>query len=143
MIRAVIDTNVFASGVLGLARAQSIPGEIFRQWRKHAFLLITEQAIIDEVERVLATPFLVERIPASESAAAVDALRQDAVLTVITTEIRGIATHPEDDVVLAIAVSAAADFLVTGDKQVQRLETYQGVRIVSPREFLAFLPVPD
>lgn len=143
MIRAVIDTNVFASGVLGLARTESIPGEIFRQWRKHAFLLITAKAIIEEVERVLATPFFAERIPASESAAAVAALRQDAVLTVITADIRGIATHPEDDVVLAVAVSAAADFLVTGDKQLQRMEAYHGVRIVSPREFLAFLPMPD
>ncbi len=143
MIRAVIDTNVFASAVLGLSRPQSIPGEIFRQWRQNAFLLITAQAIIEEVERVLAATYFVARIPASDSATAIDALRQDAVLTTVTSNIRGIATHPEDDIVLSVAVSAHADFLVTGDKQLQRLAVYQGIRIVSPRDFLAFLRAPD
>jgi hypothetical protein len=41
--------------------------------------------------------------------------------------------------VLAAAVSADADYLVTGDRQLQRLGTYEGVRIVSPRDFLALL----
>jgi predicted nucleic acid-binding protein len=50
-----------------------------------------------------------------------------------------VATHPEDDLVLATAVSAHADYLVTGDRKLQRLGSYQGVRILSPREFLAVL----
>ncbi len=53
------------------------------------------------------------------------------------------ATHPEDDLVLATAVSAAADYLVTGDKQLQRLGGYHGVAIVSPRDFLALLQQQD
>ena len=47
-----------------------------------------------------------------------------------------IATHPEDDLVLATAVSAQADYLVTGDRQLLALGTYQGVRNVRAREFI-------
>ena len=32
-----------------------------------------------------------------------------------------------------------ADYLVTGDRKLQDLEEYQGVRILSPRQFLALL----
>ena len=48
----------------------------------------------------------------------------------------GVATHPEDDLVLATAVSAQADYLVTRDRQLLKLGSYQGVAIVSPTEFL-------
>lgn len=69
-------------------------------------------------------------------------LRDDAIRTVLTAFITGVASHPEDDVVLDAAVSAAVGFLVTGDKQLQRLGTFQGVRIVSPGSFLGLLDQP-
>jgi predicted nucleic acid-binding protein len=50
--------------------------------------------------------------------------------------VTGVATHPEDDLVLAAAVSAGADYLVTGDRKLQALDTFEGVRILSPRQFL-------
>ena len=57
----------------------------------------------------------------------------------ITREVHGVATHPEDDLILATAVSASADYLVTGDRHLQALGSYEGVRIVSPRDFLTIL----
>ena len=45
----------------------------------------------------------------------------------------------EDDLVLAAALSAGANYLVTGDTRLQRLRTYEGIRIVSPREFVEVL----
>ena len=49
------------------------------------------------------------------------------------------ATHPQDDLVLAAAVSAGADYLVTGDRKLLSLGRYLGVTIVSPRTFLTLL----
>ena len=53
----------------------------------------------------------------------------------LTAEVRGVATHSEDDLVLATAVSAKVDYLVSGDKTLQCVRAYEGVTIVSPREF--------
>jgi putative PIN family toxin of toxin-antitoxin system len=139
MMQVVLDTNVFASGVLGARRSESTPGEIFRRWRRRTFGLITSPHLIEEVERTLADRFFTDRIPASDSAAAIEALKQDARIITLTTTVSGIATHPEDDLVLAAAVSAAVDYLVTGDKKLQQLGSYQGVAIVSPRAFLTLL----
>jgi len=63
-------------------------------------------------------------------------LERDTACTTISHEVRGVATHPENDLILATAVSARADYLVTGDSKLQRLGSYQGVIIVSPRGFL-------
>lgn len=56
-----------------------------------------------------------------------------------TVRIDGVATHPEDDRVLEAAVSAAVDYLVTGDKALQRLGEYAGIPILDPRAFMAIL----
>jgi len=44
-----------------------------------------------------------------------------------------------DDLVLASAVSAGADRVVTGDQDLLVLQQYAGVRVVSPRQFLEWL----
>lgn len=58
----------------------------------------------------------------------------------VTEFVSGVATHPEDDLVLATAVSGKADYLVTGDKPLRKtVPKYQGVKLVTPVEFLKVL----
>ena len=42
-------------------------------------------------------------------------------------------------VVLATALSGKVDYLVTGDSKPQRLGSYQGVRVASPRQYVAII----
>jgi len=63
-------------------------------------------------------------------------LREHAEVIPVTAELAGVATHPEDDAILATAVSARADYLVTSDKQLQRLGSYAGVTSLAPHDFL-------
>jgi len=68
---------------------------------------------------------------------------QHATLYPITVTITGVATHPEDDLVLATALSAGADYLVTGDRRFRaRVPRYQGVIVISPADFLIILGAP-
>ncbi len=46
---------------------------------------------------------------------------------------------PDDDRVLAAAIAGEAEALVTGDGDLLVLGAFQGVRIVSPREFLELI----
>jgi predicted nucleic acid-binding protein len=68
-------------------------------------------------------------------------LESDLVAVALTAVVQGVATHPEDDVILATAASARADYLVTGDRQLQALGKFGSTRIVSPREFLDLLGI--
>jgi predicted nucleic acid-binding protein len=51
-----------------------------------------------------------------------------------------VAGDPKDDPIIATALVAKADYLVTGDRaHLLPIREYQSIRIVSPREFLKTL----
>ncbi len=92
--------------------------------------LITSVALLDELEDVLArklgpkreaarhTRVELERIAEVTSPALVQALSRDS----------------DDDVVLATAVAAKADVLVTGDQDLLVLQQCGGIPILTPRD---------
>ena len=143
MKRAVFDTNLIASGLAGYRRNESTPGALLRRWFAGAFTLVMSDHLIAEVERTLTKPYFVAHTTPVTRALTVAALREQAMWTDITEIVSGVATHPEDDLVLATAVSANADYLVTGDKPLQKLGRYEAVAILSPRDFLALLDTLD
>jgi uncharacterized protein len=95
--------------------------------------------ILEELERTLQKPYFLHYLSAGQSSRFIKLLQRRAAVLPITVSVQGIATHPEDDRILATAVSGKADYLVTGDSELQRVGTYQGVRILSPRRFLEIL----
>lgn len=107
------------------------------------FELCVSEAILVEFERTLGKPYFSQRLTPEEIAANLVLLNNEATVVPIARELRGVATHPEDDRILETAVTAVAEYLVTGDRQLQLLENFEGIRIVSPREFLDLLVSED
>lgn len=138
MIRAVLDTNVLASGFASHGEG-SPPVKILDAWRARFYVLIVSEHLLIELARTFEDRYFRRRLMPEDIAADLRLLHRQALTTDITVEVHGVATHQEDDLTLASAVSAHADCLVTGDKKLQALGNYQGVRIVSPREFLELL----
>jgi uncharacterized protein len=138
VISAVLDTNTIVSGTIV---PQGMPGQILQAARSQHFRWVTSAAIIDEVTRTLYRPRIQRKYQISSGAVnrVRELLERETVVSPISTPVQGVATHPEDDLILASAVSAQVDYLVTGDQQLQRLGSYQGVTIVSPRRFLEIL----
>jgi putative PIN family toxin of toxin-antitoxin system len=54
----------------------------------------------------------------------------------IGDKVNGVCRDPYDDIFLSVAVSAAASWIVTGDKDLLEVGEYGGARIVPPNEFL-------
>jgi putative PIN family toxin of toxin-antitoxin system len=139
VIRAVLDTNVLASAIAGAGYRQSVPGEVFRRWRRRTFQLVVSRHILEELKHALARPYFADRFTTDQVGRALRTFGKRGEWAPMDRAVTGVASHPEDDPVLATAISASVDFLVTGDRQLQRLGSYRGVRIVSPREFLDIL----
>jgi putative PIN family toxin of toxin-antitoxin system len=133
----VLDTNVLASGFA--SRPSSIPALLIDAWHARQFTLVVSRHILTELARTFESTYFRRRLSLTEVAADLALLRRQAIISPITAQVRGVATHPEDDLILATAVSAQADYLVTGDTKLQGLATYQGVTILSPRAFLELL----
>lgn len=142
MIVAVIDTNVLASGIAGFPWSQSPATRLLLAFLANRFTLIVSADILVELRRTLRKPYFARRISQADAEQAVRRLEQLAIYTLHTVEVHGVATHPEDDLVVAAALSASAEYLVTGDKGLQSRGAYQGVRILTPAQFAAFLAVP-
>lgn len=136
MITAVLDTNVLASGFVNQA---GTPGQILLHWTYEAFTLVVSEHILVELARTFDAPYFRRRLTPEQRAANLALLRSVARIAPVTADVRGVATHPEDDAVLATAVSGGAGYLVTGDHRVQELSIYRSVRILSSRTFLALL----
>jgi uncharacterized protein len=139
MIEAVLDTNVLASGLAGFRQPTSTPGQLLRHWQDGRFDLILSEFILTELAHTLQQPYFQRRLSSQMLAGLSTLLRSQARIVPITARVQGVATHPEDDRVLATAVSAGANYLVTGDKKLQQLQTFEGVAILSPRSFLDML----
>ena len=136
MIRAVLDTNVLASGAVS---SSGTLREILAAWADEQFELVISDPLMVELRRTLQKPYFQARSDERRIRAFLTILEQDATRTPITAQVSGVATHPEDDLILATAVSSQSDCLVTGDRKLQQLGTYQRVKILSPRAFLEVL----
>lgn len=140
MSRTVLDTDVLASG-FARSNPSAAPTQLLDAWRAGAYTLVLSDHVLAELENTFADPYFTRRIEPAQARANLHLLRTEAIITPLTAMVRGIATHPEDDLMLATAVSAQADYLVTGDRKLQRLGAYAGIAILSPRAYLEVLQV--
>lgn len=103
------------------------------------YQLVLSEEILGEVERVLTTrPRLQRRYAytADQVRAFVAGLRNLAEIVEPLPGIRGIVRDPADDHVIAAALAAAAEVIVTGDAGLLDLGMHEGIAILTPRAFL-------
>ena len=138
-MRVVLDANVLISGVLAQTRPGTTLGRLVLALEALEFRLVTSQPILDEVQRNLSRVLAPTDVSEFAIKQYLEFLRVAAELVEVSSVIVGVATHHDDDWILATAVSGEAEILVTGDKQLLALNQYRGVTIVTPRQFLDLL----
>ncbi|MCY4144119.1 MAG: putative toxin-antitoxin system toxin component, PIN family [Gammaproteobacteria bacterium] len=132
-MRVVLDTNILVSALITKGTP---PDQICQAWLSSKLELITSVAQIDEVMDVLARPRLRSYIDSDEAAQMVAAIHQRATV-LMDVAVTKRSPDPKDDAILAIAVAAAADLLVSGDKSgMLALGDVEGIPICSAREAL-------
>jgi putative PIN family toxin of toxin-antitoxin system len=135
-LRVVLDTNVLLSGI---AYPASVPGKILAAWRHGSVEVLLSTYILDELRRVL--PRLAHRhgLTSAEIDDLVDALSIQAEvvepLPQAEPALRDIDDQPVLGTLLAALKISAADYLITGDKDLLALaDRYP---IVDPAQFWA------
>lgn len=138
MLRAVLDTNIFVSG---LKDSKTPPGQILQLWKKNQFIIITSPQLLAEIHEVLMRPPILSLL--KQTPTIVDKfikfLIQRTFVTEGKLEIDVLKNDPDDNMVLATAIEGQAAYLVTGNTKHFPFEEYQGVKIVKPQEFIATL----
>jgi predicted nucleic acid-binding protein len=54
----------------------------------------------------------------------------------VTKKVKAVFAHPADDKVIECALAAKADYIVSGDKHLLELTSYEDTQILSVNEFL-------
>lgn len=132
---AVLDTNVLLSA---LWSGKSPPAQIIDAWRERRFRLVTSVEQIEEFKRAARYPKLRPYLPRGATGRLVNELRSAEVLLERLRRPGG-SPDPGDDYLLAMALAAGADFLVTGDGALLALKRLGQTRIVAPARFAALL----
>jgi putative PIN family toxin of toxin-antitoxin system len=125
--RITLDANVLAPGFTSQGSSSA---QLIDLWRASAFELILSEHVLQELARTLADPYFAMRLPRDDAAAILMLLNSTATVTELTVDVSGVATHPEDDAVLATALSGQATILCTRDKQLLKLRSYQRVIVL-------------
>lgn len=136
-MRVVIDTNVLVSAVLS---PHSVPGRILELLRQERFELLISDEIFVEYSVALQYDRVRKRHRLSDELLnkMLQDLRAVSVL-VIPSVAPNVVSDPDDNKLFACALSGGAHFIVSGDIAVQTVNQYQGIRVLSPRIFLAMI----
>ena len=136
--RAVLDTNVLISGLIF---AQGPPRQILDAWLESLFTLVTSLYLVEELVHVLSYPRITERLRLDEEelAAVLDALLSKAEVTSGRLRLPGVTRDPKDDSVVACAKEGEADYIVSGDQDLLVLGEYEGIQVITPRQFVEIL----
>jgi putative PIN family toxin of toxin-antitoxin system len=129
-VKLVVDTNVLIAGLAteGLCRdivKRCLPG----------FELFASRALLEELVETLREKFRLspDDLPLLEI--------YENHATVITPQppTKLGCRDADDDEVLATALEAKADIILTGDKDLLVLKEFRGIKILSPRQFVEWM----
>ncbi len=134
----VLDTSVWISGVFF---RRSIPARVLRAWLNHRFEIVVNSETMAELERKLrekVAEFGADPALAEEWVAYVKTFARVVSVTGVTD---GICRDSDDDKFLDAALNGRATYIVSSDHDLQVLGEYQGVKVLSPREFAELLGI--
>lgn len=140
-MRAVVDTNVLVAALLW----RGPPHALLQLARSGALTLLSSPALLAELAGVLARSkfdAILERTGTSREHELAQ-LRRLAEVIEPPPLAQPVCRDPDDDAVLALAVAARAELIVSGDNDLLVLQQFEGIPIVTPAQALAFLPPAD
>ncbi|MBU4186412.1 MAG: putative toxin-antitoxin system toxin component, PIN family [Proteobacteria bacterium] len=135
MLKTVIDTNLFVSSIINKS---GIPAKLLQAWQDHDFLLIISDQMLEEMRRVLQYPHIKNKynLKDDDIAKVIDTIERFAVVLHDVEGVDVISEDPDDNKVLACAIAAEADFIISGDKHLLKLGKFEDIPIMTAKDFL-------
>lgn len=131
----VFDTNVLFSAFI----THGVCAVLYEECLQRAQIVVSP-GILKELEENLRTK---AKLSAADRRAVIGAIRDDSKIVQTGVLSERVCRDPDDDAILATALSAKADAIVTGDNDLLVLKRFRGISILSPRDCLAALVAGD
>lgn len=134
MLKVVVDTNVFVSG---LRIPGSKPAKLIDLWREGKFNLVVSYEIVEEYLSVLSRPRL--KIALKDVREISQYLYMKAEIIKPKRKITVISEDLSDNMFLECGVEGGAEYIVTGDNHLLSLKEFGGIKILSVADFLSLI----
>lgn len=133
-MRLVVDTNVLVSAFLW----QGTPGRLIELASEKEVELFTSRTLLDELAATLAKKKLAKPLLATELTAGQMLRNYRRLATLVTARrpAQQVSRDADDDAVLACALAAGANLIVSGDDDLLTLKHYRGIPIATPAHAL-------
>lgn len=135
MLKAVIDTNVFISGLVKSPSCRKIIMTLER-WE---FMLVISPEILAELIGVIARPKFHNIIKREIAARLVETIKAQALLIKPPFSLNVIKDDIDDNRFLEAAITAKVDCIVSLDKHLLALKSFRNIPITTPTKFLILL----
>lgn len=139
-MRIVVDTNTVLSGLLW----QGPPRRLLDLARARQITLCTSQTLLAELAEVIARDKFAHRVRAAGLSAAELVQDYERLAETVTPQLlpAPVSRDPDDDHVLACALAAQVQLIVSGDADLLDLKAYQNIPICTASAALSELATP-
>ncbi len=140
-MRIVVDTNILISAFFW----GGLPAEIMEANRQSRCAIVTSEALLAELLLVLQRGKFAKHLQRMNRTPEqfLENYRSAVEVVDVVPLPQQVSDDPDDDRVLACAISGQADAIVSGDDDLLRLESFTGIPIMKPAEFLERLKQND
>jgi len=138
-MRIVLDANVYVSALIN---PDGIPGRILTKiLEDESMEVVLSPPIFDELRRVLDYPKVRNTLNYTESEVKniLTAIKLLAVWVKGETTINIDLEDPDDAIYIWAAIETGAEYIVTGDQHLLRLEQVEDIRCITPRGFMTLI----
>jgi uncharacterized protein len=134
----VLDTNVLISALLS---TDGPPAQIIEHWKVGAFDMATSGPLLDELMQALGYERVRKylKMTPAEINSLIKGWSTTAIYMDPGIELDVVEDDPDDNRVLECAVTAEANYIVSGDAHLLDLGEYQSIEILPPAGFVFLL----
>ena len=129
-MKVVLDTNVLISAIMFGGKSR----DILEMGISGKIKIALSQDILKELAEVLVDKKF--RAPMAFVRQTIHELSDISELVIVTDKINFVKSDPDDNRILECAVSAKADYIVSGDSDLLDLKHLKRIKILSPSDFV-------
>jgi len=135
--KVVLDSVVLVSAFL----TEGLASELLTLCAENAELYTAEE-ILREVRRVLLEKKHIRRrykYSDTDAEMFISRFQEISIIVEPLPELQVVERDPKDDMIIACAVGAKADYIISRDTHLLDLKEYKGIQIIPPEDFIHYL----
>lgn len=136
-MKVVLDTNVLVSGTFWKGASD----KIIEMIDKRALEIVLSKELIEEYHDVINREEIMDKILNKNLILnkAVNKIIKESIIVEPLEKLNILIADPDDNIILECAFEGKVDYIISKDNHLLDLKKFQGIKIITPEEFLCLI----